>query len=112
MARLFADENFPWPVVEALRQRGHDVGTLTDVGHAGMGLPDEAILALAAADGRALLTLNRKHFARLHASASHAGIVVCTVDLDFDGQAARIHAAVDNTPLAGVLLRINRPSNR
>jgi len=28
MARLYADENFPLPVVEELRQLGHDVLTM------------------------------------------------------------------------------------
>src|SRR5262245_17434517 len=32
MARLYADENFPRQVVEALRQRGHDVWTTHEAG--------------------------------------------------------------------------------
>ena len=72
---------------------------MADVGKAGQALRDDAILTLAAADGRVVLTLNRKHFVRLHDSGhSHAGIVVCTVDLDFDGQAERIHAALMASP--------------
>jgi hypothetical protein len=35
VARLFADENFPLPVVEALRRLGHDVVTMADAGKAG-----------------------------------------------------------------------------
>ena len=109
MARLFADENFPQPVVEELRRRGHAVVTMMEVGKAGQGLTDDAVLTLAAADGRVVLTLNRKHFIRLHDSGrSHAGIVVCTVDLDFDGQAERIHAALTASPHGG-LIRVNRP---
>ena len=64
MARLFADENFPNPTVEALRQLGHDVMTAADVGLAGLGIPDEEVLVFAHADGRAVLTHNRKHFRR------------------------------------------------
>jgi hypothetical protein len=46
----------------------------------------------ACAEGRALLTLNRKHFIRLHgANPKHFGIIVCTFDPDFVGQAHRIH---------------------
>jgi hypothetical protein len=30
MARLYTDEHFPFPVVEELRQLGHDVLTLQD----------------------------------------------------------------------------------
>lgn len=111
MARFLADENFPLPVVEELRRLGHDVLTTADAGKAGQSIADEAILGLAAAEGRTLLTLNRKHFIRLHASQPrHAGIVACTLDLDFAGQAGRIHAAI--TPpadLAGCLVRVNRP---
>jgi hypothetical protein len=70
------------------------------------------VLETATADRRAVLTLNRKHFVRLHhANPNHAGIVVCTVDADFEGQAQRIHDAVAGVgELAGLLLRVNRPS--
>jgi hypothetical protein len=41
--------------------------------------------------------------------AAHAGIVVCSLDLDFDGQAARIDAAIGvHTAVAGRLIRVNR----
>jgi hypothetical protein len=74
-------------------------------------VPDEDVLAFASADGRALLTLNRKHFVRLHnAQPGHGGIIVCTYDPDFVGQAGRIHAAVAaQAQLAGQLVRVNRP---
>jgi len=48
VARLFADENFPLPVVEALRRLGHDVVAMADVGKAGRSLTDEAVLVFAA----------------------------------------------------------------
>ena len=38
MARLFADENFPNPTVEGLRQLGHDVLTVAEMGLAGLGI--------------------------------------------------------------------------
>lgn len=60
MARLFADENFPLPAVEALRRLGHDVLTAVEAGQAGQGIADDAVLALAHALGRAVLTHNRK----------------------------------------------------
>ena len=108
--RLLADENFPFPVVEALRSFGDDVLTLRDLGKAGQSLTDIAVLKLASDDSRAVLTLNRRHFVRLrHSSPNHTGIVVCTFDLDFEGQAGRIRAAVGTqSSLAGQLLRINR----
>ena len=111
MARLYADENFPLPVVEELRRLGHDVVTSWEAGNAGRALPDEEVLAFATTEERALLTLNRKHFIRLHrAQPIHAGILVCTFDPDFIGQAERIHGAVaDRSDLTGQLIRINRP---
>ncbi|MGH9200940.1 MAG: DUF5615 family PIN-like protein [Vicinamibacterales bacterium] len=110
MARLLADENFPLPVVEALRRLGHDVVTLADLGKAHQALPDESVLQTATADGRAVATLNRRHFVRLHAeNPSHAGIVVCTLDLDFEGQARRLDGLIRGLDaLTGQLLRLNR----
>ena len=111
MARLYANENFPLPVVVELRQLGHDVLTIHETGKAGQSTLDEAVLTFASAEGRAVLTLNRKHFIHLHArQPDHAGIVVCTFDPDFVGQANRIHVAIETQPqLSGQLLRINRP---
>ena len=111
MARLFADENFPFPVVEALRRIGHNVITVADAGKAGKALTDKAILELAAADQRAVVTLNRRHFVQLHlADTNHAGIIVCSLDLDFDSQATRIDQMIATEGLlAGRLIRVNRP---
>ena len=83
MASLYADESFPLPVVEALRNLGHDV-----------------------------LTLDRWDFIGLHARLPrHAGIVVCTADPDVDRQATAIDAGIRNaTSLPGALLRVNRPA--
>jgi hypothetical protein len=74
-------------------------------------VPDPDVLALAVAEGRAVLTMNRRDFIRLHAQTTdHAGIVVCTVDPDFPGLAARIHLAVAaHADLRGQLIRVNRP---
>ena len=43
MARLYADENFPLPVVEARRTLGHDVLTIYEDGKGNQGYPDEAV---------------------------------------------------------------------
>lgn len=111
MAKLYANENFPLPVVEELRRLGHDVVTIQDTGKAEQRTPDLQVLEFAIADDRAVLTLNRKHFIRLHRDQpAHAGIIVCTVDSQFAGQAARIDAAIkDASDLRGQLLRVNRP---
>ena len=112
MARFHANENFPLPVVERLRQLGHDVTTVQETGKGSQQTSDDVVLQTATADRRAILTLNRQHFVRLHHnSPHHAGIVACTVDADFEGQAQRIHDAVAGVEvLAGQLLRVNRPS--
>ena len=111
MARLYSNENFPLPVVEELRRLGHDVLTIQETGKANQEFPDEAVLSSASASNRAVLTINRKHFIRLHrASPEHKGMIVCTADLDFTGQASRIHEAIkSHDTLAGKLVRVNRP---
>ncbi len=111
MARFYADENFPRPVGEELRRRGHDVLTIYEDGRANRRLPDGAVLSAATEYRRAVLTTNRRHFIRLHLTAhNHAGIVVCMYDPDFAGQAERIDAAVQPfSALAGRLIRVNRP---
>ena len=110
MARLLADENVPLPVVEALRSHGHDVVRLVD-SVLRRGTPDIDVLAFARLERRAVVTLNRKDFFRLHREQpDHEGIIACTFDPDFDGQARRIHdALLGGGVLHGLLLRVNRP---
>ena len=110
MARLYTNENFPLPAVEALRDLGHDVLTSHDAGRSNRKTPDEEVLEYATSQERALLTLNRKHFIRLHEKTpAHSGIIVCTVDPDFHAQANRIHTAIQKlSSLAGTLVRVNR----
>ncbi len=110
MAQLYANENFPLPVVEELRRLGHDVLTTLDTGKANQSISDDAVLAFAIQEHRTVLTLNRRHFIRLHQVRSeHRGIVVCTIDPDFAGQAKRIDAAIQAAgDLTGKLLRVNR----
>ena len=163
MARLYANENFPLPAVEALRTFGHDILTTYESGRAGVALPDEEVLAFAVAERRILraclkrvvwrdvvpprlsflaghghgcgrdrpkrgisgeakppppplfrqllITLNRKHFIRLHhVRPNHAGIIVCSFDLDYPALAQRIHETLaEEGSLDGQLIRINRP---
>jgi hypothetical protein len=59
VAALYADENFPLPVVEALRRLGHDVLTAFEAGQANQRISDDAVFDFAANTGRILLTLNR-----------------------------------------------------
>jgi predicted nuclease of predicted toxin-antitoxin system len=110
MARLYSNENFPLPVVEKLRALGHDLLTVQETGKADQALPDPEVLAFATRENRALLTLNRLHFIRLHRQQpGHAGIIVCTFDPDFNRQGERIHQAIrGRSSLAGQLIRVNR----
>jgi hypothetical protein len=112
MARLYANENFALPVVQELRRLGHDVLTTLEAGNAGTALPDEAVLSFAAAEKRILITLNRKHFIRLHSvNPGHQGIIVCNVDPAFTAQTNRIHEMLATTgSMKGKLMRINRPA--
>jgi hypothetical protein len=112
MDTFYADENFPRAVVEELRRLGHDVLTALEAGQANRRIPDPDVLAFATSLGRAVLTLNRRHFARLHYQATaHFGIVVCTPDADALALAQRIHqAVVAESPLPGKLVRIVKPA--
>ncbi|MEP0886249.1 DUF5615 family PIN-like protein [Trichocoleus sp. ST-U3] len=47
MARLYADEQYPYPVVEFLRALGHDVLTVQEAGRANQGIPEPDVLAFA-----------------------------------------------------------------
>jgi hypothetical protein len=111
MARLYADEGFPKPIVDELRRLGHDILTTQEAGKAGQRIPDADVLAFSISQSRAVLTRNRRHFKRLHAQTpSHSGIVVCTEDDDFLGQASRIHQAIGAlASLNNQLIRVNRP---
>lgn len=113
MARLYADEQFPLLVSELLRTMGHDVLTVQEAGNANLGIPDEDVLAFAIGDNRAVVTLNRQDFIRLHNLRNeHFGIIVCTNDPDRTRMATRIHEAISSVEsLSGQLIRVVRPAN-
>ena len=111
MAQLYSNENFPLPVAQELRRLGHDVLTVQESGNAGLAMSDEAVLRFATEKSRSLVTLNRKHFIRLHEKGRmHAGIIVCTFDPDFVELAHRIDNAIrSQSSLTQKLIRVNRP---
>ncbi len=111
MARFYADEQYPLPVVKFLRTFGHDVLTVQEAGNAGIKIPDREVLAFATNDNRAVLTLNRTDFIRLHRlDPDHAGIIACSNDRNFERLASRIDEAIAaEETLAGKLIRVNRP---
>jgi predicted nuclease of predicted toxin-antitoxin system len=108
---LYADENFPLRVVEELRRLGADVLTVLEDGRANQSITDHAILIRATELERAILTLNRRDFKRLHLQVpDHAGIIICTEDPDRLGQAQRIIESIANMEeLRRQLIRIYRP---
>ncbi|MBI2843998.1 MAG: DUF5615 family PIN-like protein [Armatimonadetes bacterium] len=111
MARIYANENFPLPAVAELRSLGHDVLTVQEVGR--IAEKDEDVLVFATNQQRIVLTLNRRHFVKLHELyTSHCGIIVCSPDNDSIGLAERIHRTICNSEdLNGRLMRVNRPGN-
>ena len=113
MARLYANENFPLPVVHELRVLGHDVLTSGEAGKANRAIPDDEVLEFASSESRAVLTLNRKHFVRLHqAGRPHHGIIACTFNPNFKEQARSINEQILGDPnLQQNLLRVNRSTN-
>src|SRR5260370_42612125 len=112
MARLYADENFDYRVVEELRKRGHDVLTANEAGRAGQGIRDAEGLAFAISQSRAVITFDRRHFIRLHQQVQpHSGIIVCTDDRDWAALAVRVHQVIAALPsLDTQLIRINCPA--
>jgi predicted nuclease of predicted toxin-antitoxin system len=112
VARLYADEQFPFAVVEHLCNLGHDVLTVQAAGNANLKIPDDLVLEFASCNDRVVLTLNRKDFKRLHRlQPNHAGIIICTDDADRSALAERIHTAIlAETLLSGKLISVVRPA--
>jgi hypothetical protein len=86
--------------------------TAFEDGRANLSIDDNEVLVRAAGLGRAVLTLNRKDFKRLHQkNPNHAGIINCTEDADRFRQSKRIDEKVlELKNLEGELLNIYRPS--
>jgi predicted nuclease of predicted toxin-antitoxin system len=111
VARFYADEQFPFPVVQLLCALGHDVLTVQAAGNAGQKIPDDEVLAFAIEHSRSILTINKSDFIRLHRqNDNHLGIVVCSSNRNWEQFATRIDEAVKvETSLQGKLIRVVRP---
>jgi hypothetical protein len=77
--KLLLDEQFPPDIAARLRERGHDVVAVCERPDL-VGSDDEALLGLALAEGRALLTNNVRDFIRIAPrwageGRSHHGLV-------------------------------------
>lgn len=112
MAKFYSDEGFPKETSQWLRILDHDVLTVQEANNANQKITDEEVLAFATNEQRAVLTLNRLDFMRLHKkSTQHAGVVVCSEDLNYKRLAVRIDSAIsEEESLDGKLIRVNRPS--
>jgi hypothetical protein len=110
--KFYADENFALAVVVELRKIGHDVLTAFEDEKANQKIPDDKVLERATELERAVLTINRKDFKKLHeTNNNHAGILSCTFNADFIGQANRINAVCEDiTEIKGQMIKIYRPA--
>ncbi len=86
--RLLLDEMYPAVLAERLRDRGHDVVSVHEVGFAWLeGAPDADVLAAALDDHRAVVTENVPDFRRLQHAALASGepypVVVFTTNRQF-----------------------------
>lgn len=110
MHLLFADEDFDHRVVRLLREAGHDVVTMLDLGLAGLAIPDEQVFSIAVAMNRFILTFNRKDFIKIHKeSPGHLGIIICTRNADFTALSSKVLALLSHhDTLSGQLLRVYR----
>lgn len=79
MIALYLDENVPPLVANVLRNERMDIVSAYEVGM--VGKDDEEQLRYAAANGRAILTFDQKHFRPLYdawwfAGRTHSGIIL------------------------------------
>ncbi len=70
--RLLLDELYSHEIAQQLRARGHDVIAVAERSDL-RGLADERLFNCAAADRRALVTENWRHFSALLTQAAHEG---------------------------------------
>ena len=112
MAKLYADEQFPLPVVKILRALGYDILTVQDAGKAEQKIPDPEVLHYAISLNRAVLTMNRRDFIRLHAQTpQHKGIVICRSSTNWEKIAQAIHNHLSQfETIEKQLIRIKLPS--
>jgi hypothetical protein len=90
-------------VVQRLRQLGHDVVIAQESGQGNQGIEDAAVLAFASAQGRAILTFNRRHSIRpLRWSGSGQSVVPTShaprVPLGRPVRPSRVRASASDRP--------------
>jgi len=112
MVKLYADEQFSLPVVKILRTLEYDILTLQDAGKAEQKIPDPEVLYYAININRAILTMNRRDFIRLHTQTpQHKGNVICRSSTNWEKIAQAIHNHLSQLEtIEGQLIRIKLPS--
>ena len=110
MIDLYSNENFPFDMVQALRQLGYNVLTSYDAGQANRGIPDDQVLAFAQQQKRTVITLNRDDFLNLHRSGiQHLGIIICKDDRDYVWQVHTLHSYLQSqADLTNRLIRVKK----
>jgi Domain of unknown function (DUF5615) len=109
---LLLDEMFSDTIAEQLRAKGHDVIAVV-TGPALVSLPDDQILAHAAATGRALVTANLKDFMPLDgqyraADQRHAGLILVSAKT-FPQDRSYASAVTAHSPLSLTSTGRSRP---
>jgi predicted nuclease of predicted toxin-antitoxin system len=112
MVKLYADEQFPLPVIKILRALEYDILTVQDAGKAEQKIPDLEVLQYATSLNRAVLTMNRRDFIRLHNQVSHhEGIVICRSSTNWEKIAQAIHQSLSQIQvMSDQLIRVKMPA--
>src|SRR5437763_10906241 len=110
MANLYADENFPQPSVEALRELGHDVLTTLDSGKAGQAIPDKDVLAFAKETQRVLLTSTENISSGFIGNSPIILELLCVLPIQIlmRWQLTSIRHLKQKSDMTGQLVRVNR----
>jgi predicted nuclease of predicted toxin-antitoxin system len=112
MANFYADEQFPKNATIALRALGHDVLTVQDAGNANQKIPDEDVLAFATVNDRAVITINRVDFIRLHSDSVLSGCPSKRTRTRFTGR-NKSSSATASASVWGAVVRVaSPPENR
>lgn len=114
MIDLYSNENFPIEMVNHLRELGYDVLTSYEAGQANQGIPDDAVLAYATQQNRAIITLNREDFIQLHRSGkTHCGMIICKDDRDYKSQIKFLNQTIGSLDfLTNRLIRVKKQNQQ
>lgn len=111
MLRFYGNENLPFLMIKALRDKGYDILTSYEAGQANQCIPDDQVLAYATEKDRIVITLNRDDFIALHNQGiNHKGIIVCKDDRDYQGQINFLceFLAVESKSFVNRLIRVQK----